>query len=78
MLALDDESSIRAFLRTALMRAGMECTVFADGAHALEGLREVDFDVMLIDHRMAGMSGTEFYEAAVRVPPGAGAAGRSS
>ena len=69
VLALDDESSIRAFLRTALMRAGMECTVFADGAHALEGLREIDFDVMLIDHRMAGMSGTEFYEAAVDFRP---------
>jgi PAS domain S-box-containing protein len=69
VLALDDEPSIRAFLRTALMRAGMECTVFADGAHAIEGLREVDFDVMLIDHRIAGMSGTEFYEDAVALRP---------
>jgi len=69
VLVLDDESSIRAFLRTALMRAGMECTVFADGVHALEGLREVDYDVMLIDHRMAGMSGTEFYQEAVDYRP---------
>jgi len=51
------------------MRAGMDCTVFADGAHAFEGLRAIDFDVMLIDHRMADMSGTEFYQAAVDFRP---------
>jgi CheY-like chemotaxis protein len=33
-------------------------------------MRDVDFDVMLVDHRMAGMSGTEFYEAAVEFRPG--------
>jgi PAS domain S-box-containing protein len=69
ILALDDEPSIRAFLRTALMRASMDCQPFADGAQALEGLREANFDVMLIDHRMPMMSGTEFYEAAVAYRP---------
>jgi PAS domain S-box-containing protein len=69
ILALDDEPSIRAFLRTALMRAGMDCQTFADGAQALEGLGEANFDVMLIDHRMPMMSGTEFYEAAVAYRP---------
>jgi len=60
VLALDDEPAIRAFLRKALIAAGMECVPFQDGAQALDGLRELEFDVMLIDHRMAGMSGTEF------------------
>jgi CheY-like chemotaxis protein len=69
ILALDDEPSIRAFLRTALTRHGMDCQPFADGAHALEGLREANFDVMLIDHRMPLMSGTEFYEAAIAYRP---------
>ena len=69
ILALDDEPSIRAFLRTALTRHGMDCQPFPDGAHALEGLREATFDVMLIDHRMPLMSGTEFYEAAVAFRP---------
>jgi CheY-like chemotaxis protein len=69
VLALDDEPSIRAFLRKALNAAGMECFVFQDGAQALDGLRDIPFDVMLIDHRMAGMSGTEFYEAAVNFRP---------
>jgi CheY-like chemotaxis protein len=47
----------------------MDCQPFADGAQALEGLREANFDVMLIDHRMPMMNGTEFYEAAVAYRP---------
>jgi CheY-like chemotaxis protein len=49
--------------------AGMDCVPFPDGTQALDGVREAEFDVMLIDHRMAGMSGTEFYEAAIKVRP---------
>lgn len=70
VLALDDEPSIRAFLLKALAAAGMDCFPFQDGAQALEGMRDTDFDVMLVDHRMAGMSGTEFYEAAIESRPG--------
>jgi PAS domain S-box-containing protein len=69
VLALDDEPSIRAFLRKALAAAGMDCLPFQDGAQALDALRESNFDVMLVDHRMAGMSGTEFYEAAIAFRP---------
>jgi two-component system NtrC family sensor kinase len=69
ILALDDEPSIRAFLRKALAAAGLECRPAQDGQAALEMLRDVPFDAMLIDHRMAGMSGTEFYEAAVEYRP---------
>jgi PAS domain S-box-containing protein len=69
VLALDDEPSIRSFLRKALTFAGMDCFPFPDGAQALDGVRETDFDVMLIDHRMAGMSGTDFYEAAIELRP---------
>ncbi len=69
VLALDDEPSIRAFLKKALAAAGMDCLPYQDGAQALDGLRDAEFDVMLIDHRMAGMSGTEFYEAAIEFRP---------
>ena len=70
ILVLDDEPSIRVFLTKALKNAGMECAPFADGASAWDSLRSMgDYDVMLIDHRMAGMSGTEFYEAAVQLRP---------
>jgi PAS domain S-box-containing protein len=69
VLALDDEPAIRSFLGKVLSGAGMECVPFQDGAEALEGVREGRFDVMLIDHRMAGMSGTEFYDAAIAIRP---------
>ncbi len=69
ILAVDDEPSIRAFLRKALGAAGMSCSVSPDGVAALDALRDTAFDVMLIDHRMAGMSGIEFYEAAVDFRP---------
>ena len=51
------------------MAADMDCMPVADGGSALDALRYIAFDVMLIDHRMAGMSGTEFYEAAVQFRP---------
>ena len=69
VLALDDEPSIRLFLRKAITSAGMDCTPAQDGAAALDAVREVQFDVMLIDHRMPGMDGTEFYEAAISFRP---------
>jgi PAS domain S-box-containing protein len=69
ILVLDDEPSIRQLLQRALKAAGMECHPFQDGAQALDGVQEVSFDVMLIDHRMAGMTGTEFYEFAVNSRP---------
>jgi len=69
ILALDDEPSIRAFLTKVLAASGMDCDPYQDGAQALEGLRDTTYDVMLIDHRMAGMSGTEFYDAAVEFRP---------
>ena len=69
VLALDDEPSIRVFLQKALNAAGMDCSPFPDGAQALEGMRNTAFDVMLVDHRMAGMSGTEFYESAIDLQP---------
>jgi PAS domain S-box-containing protein len=69
VLALDDEPAIRQVLIKALAQVGIECVAFADGLAALEGLRQMDFAIMLVDHRMAGMSGTEFYQAAVEMKP---------
>ena len=69
VLALDDEPSIRTFLKKVLVASGMDCDPFQDGPGALEGLRDTTYDVMLIDHRMAGMSGTDFYDAAIEFRP---------
>ena len=67
---LDDEESIRTFLRKALTAAGFETIVVADGETAVSEVRAAPFDVALVDHRMAGMTGTDAFEAAVAIRPG--------
>jgi PAS domain S-box-containing protein len=69
VLALDDEPSIRKLLCAALDRAGIDCVAYEKGPDALAGLRASDFNVMLVDHRLKDMMGTEFYEAAIKTRP---------
>jgi CheY-like chemotaxis protein len=69
VLVLDDEPSIRRFLAKALGQAGFDAVLTETGAEALEAIREAPFDAVLCDHRMAGMSGTEVYDAAITLRP---------
>ncbi len=69
VLVLDDEPSIRRFLAKALGQAGFDAVLTETGADALEAIREAPFDAVLCDHRMAGMSGTEVYDAAAALRP---------
>lgn len=68
-LVLDDEESIRAFLRKALTGAGFEAIVVADGLAAVNEVRNASIDVALVDHRMAGMTGVDTFEAAIAIQP---------
>ena len=68
-LVLDDVESIRAFLGKALRRAGFETIVVADGPTAIDEIRRATVDVVLVDHRMAGMTGIQVYEAIVAIRP---------
>lgn len=69
VLVLDDVESIRTFLGKALRRAGYETVVVADGPTAIEEIRRATVDVVLVDHRMAGMTGIDVYEAIVAIRP---------
>jgi PAS domain S-box-containing protein len=69
VLAVDDEPAIRTMIERILGRAGHDVTVAASGADALEILRTLTFDVLLIDHRMSGMDGVELYERVVTLRP---------
>jgi PAS domain S-box-containing protein len=69
ILAVDDEPAMRIILERGLGRAGYEVSVAASGAEALEMLSDRDFDLMLIDHRMSGMDGTETYRRVVDLRP---------
>jgi PAS domain S-box-containing protein len=68
-LVLDDEASIRTFLRKTLIAAGFDTIVAADSETAVSEVRRSPIDVALVDHRMPGMTGIDAYEAAVAIQP---------
>jgi CheY-like chemotaxis protein len=69
VLIVDDEPAIRRFLTKALELAGYEPVVAAHGEEALELVAGAEFDAVLCDHQMLGMSGVEVYEAIVAARP---------
>jgi PAS domain S-box-containing protein len=69
ILVLDDEPSIREFLGRVLTRQGHEAILVQNGTAALDIVRRDRLDAILCDHRMAGMSGTEFHDAVMEVAP---------
>ena len=63
-LIVDDSSFIREYLRHLLHRMGVVCKEAVDGSDALSVLAaEQDFDLMLLDVNMPGMSGLECVKA---------------
>ena len=59
VLIVDDEERFRNTLRKLLTVAGVEAASAASGEEALQKLRESDYDVVLLDVKMPGMSGVE-------------------
>ncbi|HEX8217511.1 MAG TPA: ATP-binding protein, partial [Allosphingosinicella sp.] len=68
-LVVDDEPDIADTIRELLEREGFEVTVASDGAAALRALDLDDFDILLSDLRMPGVSGPELYARLVEVRP---------
>jgi PAS domain S-box-containing protein len=69
ILVLDDERSIRLLLEKWLRGSGFEPVIAATGEEAVELVRAAPVDAILCDHRMAGMSGTDVFEAVVALRP---------
>ena len=63
VLVVDDEEAIAELVRDVLEPEGWEVRTARDGVEALARVREDRFDVLLVDMRMPGMDGREFYEA---------------
>ncbi len=59
VLVIDDESIIRKSCDKVLRRAGFEVDWVADGHYGLERISDNDFDVVLLDLKMPGISGVE-------------------
>src|SRR5262245_51760403 len=69
VLFVDDETSLREFMRSELPRLGHEVTVCPDGKAALKAMERATFDAAILDLRMPGMSGLEVLEHLKKVSP---------
>ena len=58
-LIVDDEKSIQYALSEELEQLGYECVTASSGQEALERATRQEFDLMMLDVRMPGMSGLE-------------------
>ncbi|HEX4946677.1 MAG TPA: sigma-54 dependent transcriptional regulator [Blastocatellia bacterium] len=59
VLLVDDDPVLRKVVPTHLMRSGFVITAAESGHAALEELRRIDYDVVLLDVKMPGLSGIE-------------------
>ena len=59
VLIIDDEPSVRSTLEMLLKSEGHEPHVADDGQQALERISKQEFDVVLLDIRMPGLSGID-------------------
>jgi len=60
VLIVDDEKPIQYALSALLERYGYACVVVSNGQEGLETVRQLEFDLILLDFRMPGISGLEF------------------
>lgn len=59
ILVIDDEVGMREGCRRALTPLGFQVSTAEHGAEGLRRLRQQDFDLILLDVMMPGMSGLE-------------------
>ncbi|MBI4537582.1 MAG: response regulator [candidate division NC10 bacterium] len=69
VLVVDDVEGIRVALQECLRVNGYEVVSAASGMEALDCLRREQFDLLLTDQAMPGLSGLELTEEAVRIHP---------
>ena len=69
VLVVDDETALRNALLRFLGRRGIRGEGVSDGAEALRVLQQREFDVIISDVRMPGMSGRELLERLQRDRP---------
>lgn len=59
ILVVDDEGAIRYSISKTLQRVGYQVQAAASGEEALEMMKDQEYDVVLTDIRMPGLSGVE-------------------
>jgi len=61
ILVVDDEANIRSLVKNMLTHSGHSVEISPDAEDALKKLDSATFDVLFLDIRMPGMSGTDLY-----------------
>ena len=69
ILIVDDERSMREFVSILLRKQGYTVELATSGEEAVEALDQQDFDLVLTDLKMPGISGLEVLEHAKRRDP---------
>lgn len=69
ILVVDDDEAFRELLNNFFQNRGDSIRGVGDGEAALALLREVTFDVLLVDLRMPGMGGIELIRQAKKLQP---------
>ncbi len=70
ILIVDDETNIRMMIRLTLQHAGYEVETAGDGQEGLQKFgKGADFDLVLLDQRMPGMSGIDVQREMYKVNP---------
>jgi putative two-component system response regulator len=62
ILVVDDEVHVQEILKSTLEDAGYECVALSDAESALTVLASQNFDIALLDSRIAGTQGTELLQ----------------
>jgi len=70
ILVADDEKGMRDFLSILLRKEGYEVTVAANGEAALESVSQQEFDLLVTDIRMPGLSGIDLLREVRAISPG--------
>jgi len=63
VLLVDDEALVLSSLRRLLRRADFDVATATSGPEALDALEKAEFDVIVSDYKMPGMTGIEFLRA---------------
>ena len=69
VLVIDDEQVVRDLVTAALSKAGYVVESQADARIALDLIGRTDYDLVLLDVKMPGMSGPEFFTELARTSP---------
>lgn len=70
ILVIDDETNIRTMIRLTLEHSGYAVDIAEDGEKGLAAFKkDPTYDLVLVDYRMPGMSGTDVQTAIQKVSP---------